>query len=282
MKSILDLLASISVVSGSVLTLGTGAVAISGNVSAERETAACRFVNDVEYYLASLTKADHSCQNLFKGKMQRLEVRTGDRGWQGDQANHNERSELVTERITTKQKQLLFASGTDAWVSYSMRILPGAPILSRYALVGQMQTKADPDDILPPSVVRFVLGATQDEYVPIDFFTTSDPLRTTKHTQVSVKHWAGKIKRGAWTNIVMRVRSDPFGEGQLDLWVNGEQQLKLKDIPIGISNEVDGIYWQYGIYRQENRNTLAVEYANMEQGPASLAARVARPLPIPQ
>jgi hypothetical protein len=240
-----------------------------------------RDTSGVRYVFASLSKPDWAYREEAGGRIQRFEVRSGDRGWPGDAANRNERSELITAGLFTTQPELFYRNGTDAWVSYAIKVEEGPPIISPLVVVGQMHPVADKRDH-GSTDLRFQLGPTDTDAIPIRLFTVSDANPISSRTQPSVTRWQGVLRRGQWTRIVMHVVRSPFGRGALDLWIDGRRVLKLRDVAIGANNAENGFYWQYGIYRRENANPIAIDYANMEQGHHSLFARVNTPLAIPQ
>lgn len=241
----------------------------------------CTRVLGINYTISSLEKPAYSCTMLARNTVQRFEVRSGDRGWSGDARNRNERSEIVTTALWSSQRSLLFKSNVETWLSFGFMVEPGEEIGGRWAMVGQMHPVPDATDGSPPPSFNFQIGTSSGDRVPLYLMTRGDPNRDTPVAPAAVTRWSTTLTRGRWINLVMRLRFDPFGGGEIQLWADGVEQVNLSGIPMGYNNATDGQYWQYGIYRMETTKTLAVRYANMEQGPASLARRVADPLPIP-
>lgn len=237
--------------------------------------------NGVFYNKSYLANSDWSLRQMYNGKVLRFEVRSGDVGRQGDQANHNERSEVVTADFRGFQTAYRLYSGVDYWLSNAFMIEPGDPIIASYSICGQTHDIADPADIAMSPPFNFVLGQSVGDEVPITIQTRSDPNPISPTVPNPVVRWSGTLTRGVYTNFVTRIRMDPFGAGQLQFWQDGVEQINLSNIAMGYNNPEDQAYWQIGIYRHENENTLAVRYANVEQGPTTLFARVANPLSVP-
>jgi len=82
--------------------------------------------------------------------------------------------------------------------------------------------------------------------------------------------------KDTWTNIVVRMKLNPSGNGSLTFWVNGVQKYNSGPIPMGY-NDVEGPYFKYGIYRGASSLTTQVQYANVEVGRTSLLNRVSNP-----
>lgn len=237
-------------------------------------------INGIRYN-KSYTSQPWSFLQMYDAKVQRFEVRSGDIGFSGDPANHNERSEIVTADFRSLQSTKRAYSGTDYWVSHAFMIERGAEILSSYALCGQMHDISDPADIALSPPLCFVLAASATDTVTYTAQTRGDPSAATPSQITPIVRWSTTLTRGVWARMVTRMRFDPFGAGQLQIWRDGVEQINLSGLTFGYNNPEDQAYWQMGIYRAENANTLAVRYGNVEQGAASLIDRVTTPLEIP-
>mgnify|MGYP006292827419 FL=1 len=64
-------------------------------------------------------------------------------------------------------------------------------------------------------------------------------------TSVPIGHISSWWNR--WTDVVWRVRYDPFGKGLLQIWINGKQIADHQNIAIGY-NDKAGAYPSYGLY----------------------------------
>jgi hypothetical protein len=57
-----------------------------------------------------------------------------------------------------------------------------------------------------------------------------------------VSHWWGR-----WTDVVWRVRYDPFGKGLVQIWIDGRSIVDQQDIPVGYHDKL-GAYPSFGLY----------------------------------
>lgn len=263
------------------------AVAAFWQSSVQRVNAAPQQIDTTTYdvggvrYNVSFTMKPYNFRVMQGGRVHRFEVRSGDRGFVNDKANRNERAEIVTASFRSDQSKFRARSGSDYWLSYAFMVEKGPPIVSQFVICGQMHDIYDPRDVGQPPPLCFVLSPSSGSTVGLSLQTRSDPNPISLAQRRPSIRWIDQIPRGKYVRLVTRVRFDPFGKGELQLWLDGREVLKLSKIPIGYNNPEDQAYWQYGIYRQENANPLAVRYANMEQSPKSLKDRVRQPLPLP-
>jgi hypothetical protein len=165
------------------------------------------------------------------------------------------------------------ALGADVWISYSQRVLPGAPITSRWCVIGQMHATTQAGDIgsSPPFALHFLPGnvfQVSTRYVAAVNHVENPP-ETIVHSE--------RIERNRWYNHVFRLRFGYSGDAILQWWRDGVQMLNLSGISMGY-NDPKGPYWQFGVYRKTSAEELSVEYRNVEVSQASLASRISSPL----
>lgn len=255
-------------------------------------------VDGIPYGRASLLNAPYSIMHLQNKVIQRFEVRSGDRGYSGDAANGNERAELVTWRAPSSDgyrgPNVLFDE--DVWLAYSFMIEPGSPVLgpgsetSRNLCVGQWHDVIDPGDTigLSPVLLWQLDPGTDNIGFRVRSRGDSNPIQSQPTFNVYEDHFRTELKRGEWVHLVQHARFNADGLAVLEVWMNGNKvvnRIGTAEDPfiMGFKSSVPDLpaaYWQYGIYRTGNANTLAVQYANMTQSKTSLLARVANPLPI--
>ncbi|HEY2661261.1 MAG TPA: heparin lyase I family protein [Caulobacteraceae bacterium] len=200
------------------------------------------------------------------GHVERFEIRAGDH-WKGE---HSERSEAAIYRF--------MKTDVDVWQAYSLFIEPGPVSAAPWSIFGQWHAYKDPwDDYVSPCVFQTLVG---DRF---QILTASDPhIRQTHATyppQV-VRFEQKGFERGRWRHFVYRVRFNPFGKGQLQVWIDGENVVNLANIGVGYHDLV-GPYFKYGVYRPPvDPSPLAARYGNMELSYESLADRIKAPLPV--
>lgn len=216
---------------------------------------------------ANLNSTGKPWSYLKKGAVERFEVRAGEH-WKGE---HSERSEIAIYRFMRHSK--------DVWQAFSLYVEPDAqPSKAPWRIFGQWHAYKDPwDDYTSPPVAQLLIGDS------FHIWTASDP-----NPRQSVKRYPPTIMRyrkdrfefGRWHHFVYRIRFDAFGAGALQTWMNGEEIVDLKRIPIGY-NDLIGPYFKYGVYRPpSDAFALAARYANVELGYASLEHRISNPLPV--
>jgi hypothetical protein len=192
------------------------------------------------------------------GDVTRFELRYNDR-WVEDTfpGENPERTQLDGYRQVTPE-------GSEAWAAFSFFVEPGPFFRSAWTVIGQIHNQ-------------------KGSAIPLNIQFNSEFLRIHTSRQVdgapavAATHFSRKIARGEWHRVVLRFREGVAGE--LDFWLNGEQVVKYSG-PIGSAGDTS--YWKFGIYRGPGPISapLAIQFANMEVGPASLAARIRNPLPI--
>ncbi|QRR01146.1 phage head spike fiber domain-containing protein [Dyadobacter sandarakinus] len=215
----------------------------------------------------SLQQATNVASPVF-----RFEIRSGDR-WSGDLSN-----EKIKERCEFYMKSGDVPFDKDVWLSYSIRIAPGA--ISQmsptdFCYLGQFHATEDSGEMSTGPV----LGVRLEGGDKIAVYTASSTQNPIKTAPTYIKRAIGTFTRGQWHRIVMRIRFSPT-RGQLQWWQNGQEMVNVSNIGIGYVDKL-GPYWKFGIYRMAKPETLVVEYANMELSyTSSLYGRVSKPLTI--
>jgi hypothetical protein len=164
--------------------------------------------------------------------------------------------------------------GTDVWLSYSQRVLPGDPITSRWCVIGQMHATTQVGDrgSSPPFALHLLPG---------DLFEVSTRyVAAAKHTENPEEtiRYSGPIERNRWYNHVFRLRFGYDRDAILQWWRDGIPMLDLTGFSMGYNDPL-GPYWQFGVYRDSSPENLSVEYRNIEVSNVSLSARIKMPLP---
>lgn len=165
-----------------------------------------------------------------------------------------------------------FATATDAWMSYSLCIEPGAASTGNWFFNGQVHQTINPaGGGSPPFAMNTQIG----EIGTVEFVSNGNQAVTVAY------EW--RQQRGVWVNYVLQLNFDPTGaQGKIHVWQNGVQVVNFN----GITGETptsgtQAYYWKFGIYRGQSPEYAAVRYANMTYSASSLAAKVASPDPIP-
>lgn len=237
-------------------------------------------VNGVKYYRAVMGGRSWPLRMSDDRSVQSFEVRAGDKGYAGDITTGNERAELVT--ITRGDNDRLVRFAEEYWLSFSFMIGTDAPITSTSVICGQIHDLIDQADKVPLSPpFCFVLGRSQTGDVPYFVHTRSDANLVTSRNPSPAIVYSTMLARGVFHTVVLRIRPHFERSAGIKLWINGRLVLDRDDLSIGYNNSTTDVagYWQYGIYRGRNPNTLRLVYANMEQGHATLADRIGKPLP---
>ncbi|WP_221392205.1 heparin lyase I family protein [Dyadobacter sp. NIV53] len=210
-------------------------------------------------YSVSLAK-NKTCQ-LYK-----FQLNSGDQ-WSSDAGKDKERSELYS---LTKMP-----FDQDVWLSYAVRVAPGAPVSSAFCHLGQFHATEDSGEVASVPVLTFRFKGEN----ALQITTCANTEKIAKVNTTGVIRYNGTLQRGVWVRNVMRIRFSPTN-GQLQWWENGVEKLNLSGVGIG-NNDTVGPYWKFGIYRTRSVETLIAEYANMELSTTtSLISRVTEPLLI--
>jgi Ca2+-binding RTX toxin-like protein len=199
------------------------------------------------------------------GNTMRFELRSGDH-WANDRSGV-ERSEIAS------YKKLDI--GKTYTVSYKFMVEPGQPNSADWLVLGQLHSTEDSYDsgVSPPSGINLI-GERMEIHV-----RWSTPART-DWSNVKTKSLytdAQNIKRGHWYDIKMTVKFDPFGNGILDIWRDGDQLVNYRG-PLGYNDKI-GPYWKHGVYREASRESIAVNYSDFSLKEGAAAQPPAPPLP---
>lgn len=180
------------------------------------------------------------------------------------------RSEL---QCTTKEN---FAS--DVWVSYSLRLTATPSILSDSMVLGQFHQTEDEGDFsgFPP----FEMNLHADG---LHVFTATVPTASRPTSYLRTER-AGPLSfpLDEYNSVVIRAKFGWSSDAELDVWINGAQELALTGISMGMNDAV-GPYWKFGIYYSPEtaEQVIVAEYANFEvSSDSSLLARVTDPRPV--
>jgi hypothetical protein len=166
-----------------------------------------------------------------------------------------------------------WAGATDAWVSYSVCIEPGAASTGNWFFNGQVHQTLNPaSGASPPFAMNTKIG----EYGQVIFVNNGDQNYVTAYEWPQI--------RGKWTNVVIQMNFDPTGvQGKINIWFDGTQVVNYAGItgqtPSGGGTQ--NYYWKFGVYRGQSPEYQAVRYANMTYSSSSLAAKIASPDAIP-
>jgi hypothetical protein len=182
----------------------------------------------------------------------------------------SERVELDGSTGATGNAQ--FATATDAWMSYSVCIEPGAALTSNWFFNGQVHQTINPaGGGSPPFDMNTKIG----DIGRVEYVSDANQAVTVAY------EW--KQLRGVWYNYVLQLNFDPTGaQGKIHVWQNGIQVVNFN----GVTGETptsgtQQYYWKFGTYRGQSPEYEAVRYANMTYSTSSLAAKVASPDAIP-
>lgn len=196
----------------------------------------------------------------------RFQVNPGDQ-WSSDIGKDKSRSEMYSS--------IKLPFNEDVWLSYAVRVLPGAPISSSFCHIGQFHATEDVGDAASVPVLTFRYLGEND----LSITTCANVDKIAASNTKGIVRYTGKLERGVWVRNVLRIRFSATN-GQLQWWENGVEKLNLSGVGIG-NNDTQGPYWKFGIYKNGNGETVVAEYANMELSTTdSLRSRVNNPLLI--
>lgn len=206
----------------------------------------------------------------------RFEVGPGERSVEDIAAGRtNGRAEVFRIDRTGYTRAVPF--DTDVWSSYSM-LIEDEPLERAFHILGQWHGTDDASDAAMSPLLHLNLTPTGE----MQIVTRSYPNATTASASdgsTTIPYREQNYPKGIWVNWVFKVRFAKTGNGFVQAWRNGVEVLN-QTMPIG-SNDTVGPYWQFGAYvAPSDTNRFAVQYANVEAGTTSLAARVSDPLPI--
>jgi|GEM_PF-5202537 len=226
----------------------------------------------------------HQYKELFGGRVQRFEVRSGDIGDASNLVSNNERSEIVVEApLVPGKKESIFQFEEEGWLGFSFMV--ETPITAEFAIVGQWHDYPEPEDVHMSPPLSFVCYPSRVEngrtVIPFAMATMFDPNLASPIANPNYKtRWSGSLVMGRYANIVLNFRASIKDTGFLRLWIDGELVANLENISFGFNNRTGFAYWQYGIYRKKDPTTMIAYYGNMEVSRASQRWRVDRPPPL--
>ena len=190
--------------------------------------------------------------------------------WSGDTGNDRHRAEYSGPPL---------AFDTDVWWSDWFRLKSvDWDAVSGWLILGQIHASPDAGDFGASPIFAYEFTRNGMTIVTRTAATgpTSNPSSTTRYTMPG-------FQMGRWYRRVVRTKLNNAGAGELDVYFDGTQVVNLT----GISNcypDVVAPYMKFGIYSGPampagSKSTIA-EYARVEIGTASLAARIATPLDL--
>jgi hypothetical protein len=233
--------------------------------------------NGLSWGVQGNAAAPYAYQNATnKASLQRFEVH------QGDQAPFD--SGHPVDRCEASAATS-FAYGVDVWISCAIFVERGTPVYdagSQYVWCSLIQMHGNPQPgdanytrklAWSPCFTLDIAGdvlniQTRSE---TDVYPSGNPLTMTRYVDES-------FQRGVYNYYVFRMVFARTGNGLLQVWRNGASIFD-QAIPLGY-NDALGPYMKFGIYRGTDPAVTAVQFANLEISNASLAQRVASPLPI--
>lgn len=207
-----------------------------------------------------------------KQSQYRVEVHAGDY-WDNEAQQDRNRAELA---CSTKMPVF----DTDIWYSDAFRILSvDYDDITQHLIVGQLHATEDGGDVATAPIFSFQATASGLLVKTATAATgpTSPVAQTTRLT------WSGLVT-GQWVRRVARIKPNISNAAEIQIWINGVEELPtVSGINIGYPDAV-GPYAIFGAYIRDalevGSKPIIVEYANVETGTASLAARVTAPLEI--
>lgn len=167
----------------------------------------------------------------------RFEVRSGDQWWKDP--DWKERSEICGDQVLD--------AGQTISVRYGCMIEPGAANTADWIVLGQFH--ADDSHTSPPFALELV---GEKMAVVLRYQLPGQSSQTTVYAWIDDRN----IERGRYYDIDIKVNFDVTGKGFLEVWRDGSQIVDY-DGPIGYGY---GVYWKHGVYREESKETIAVNY----------------------
>lgn len=222
--------------------------------------------------------ADRDWSLNFKGDppcIYRFEARAGDRWVQEAQPDNVERSELRGPTDDTNPARL----NAETWTAYQFRIEPGPPSTANWVVLGDWHVVPDPGETSKMSS-PWQLELRKGDILVFDMrYSNERPVRDNA-PEMHIYTSPAPIRRGVWHSLVSVADFDwrPGGNGGVTVWLDGDRITGYHG-PFGY-DLTRPPYFKFGIYRSAAPETLAVDYANIEMSPASLAARIHAPPPI--
>lgn len=210
-------------------------------------------INGSPYYPESAEQpySIQIAQNV-SADLTRFEVRNGDLWTSALGGNDSERAELDGAGD-------FFPTGTDHWFAYDFMFEDGQDWVT--------PTGSNGGWVVPGQIHG-------DSSAPWALFANSMIL--------SSMTWkaASKLVRNKVYHVVGRFKGGP--NGSVDLWIDGAKVVAFTG---ALGGSDPRFYFKLGLYRGEANTglpTMAVQFANVVHGAASLMARVTSPLPWPK
>lgn len=162
----------------------------------------------------------------------KIRLRSGD---MADSAGTTDRAEL------SEADQLHLRVGTDVWYGFALFLPTDFPVVDRRLVLGQWKQgcgdcTADHSPAIANRYRNGVFSITiQDRDQRVVLFEEKSDIR------------------GRWNHLVYHLKLVPSPEGFLRAWFNGRQVVDYRG-PLGYPDDLDGVYFKIGLYR----DTLAV------------------------
>jgi hypothetical protein len=211
---------------------------------------------------------------ITNGNVQQFVV-TGHDNWPDDPLVDGElrknRSEVIGPRVPF---------GKVVWLSWAMRVPSDSQLAGYHTIVGDIhagQPQHAGEQVPIQAEMECNLMGTAGRF---SVTTRYDPRPNDSHAIQRVRYYGPPVVRDVWHYIVMEVKLDPHGDGELFTWFDGKQIVSAPHIALGYAGTLPSAF-KYGIYRPASPQTTIVDYANVEFSDSSLAARIAHPLPTP-
>jgi hypothetical protein len=182
------------------------------------------------------------------GKTMRFEVRSGDRP--RFDSSSVERSEI------SSGKEIQF--GKTYTLRYKFMVEPGIALTSRWMILGQVHHRNDSGERggSPPFGVE-----VNGEIMRVVARSSTDEIRTSNISAKTLWKDDAPLQRGRWYDVRFELKFDPFGDGLVNLWIDGQRELQYQG-PLGY-NDKRGGYLKIGIYRSASPEPVAVQYAEI-------------------
>lgn len=201
------------------------------------------------------------------GDTMRFEVHSGDQ--QGSDPSSKERSEIRDlDRLEYNQTYS---------ISYSFMVEPGAANSAKWLMISQLHQSEDAGESGFAPVFDIAL---RGERLAINVRSSTEQVMTSDPVGKTVFLDSANIVRGAWYDIKLEVRIDPFGQGLVNAWRN-DVQIAHYEGAVGY-NDARGPYWKMGVYRAEASESFAVGFKGLDiaavtsdRAAASVASTVA-------
>lgn len=203
------------------------------------------------------------------GTTMRFEVRPGDQP--SFDSTSVERSEV------SSGKEIKF--GQTYTLSYKFMVEPGQALAADWMILGQVHHRNDAGESggSPPFALE-----VNDGVMRVIYRTSTEKIRTSNPSSKTLWKDDGQLERGHWYDVKAEIKFDPFGNGLVNMWLDGQQIINYKGA-LGY-NDDEGGYLKMGIYRRASSETVAVKYDNVQMVEGTTAATPTAPTtstPIP-